>query len=47
MVALLVMAIWAVREVIKEDGRTPTDDMDAGTTSGSTPEEPKNSGAPK
>jgi len=47
MVALLVMAIWAVREVIKEDGRTPTDDTDAGTSSGSTPEETKSSGVSK
>ncbi len=41
------MAIWAVREVIKEDGRSPTDDTDTGTASGSTPEETKNSGASK
>jgi len=47
MVALLVMAIWAVREVIKEDGRTRTDDTDTGTASGSAPEETKNSGASK
>jgi hypothetical protein len=47
MIALLVMAIWAVREVIKEDGRSPTDDSDIGTTSGSAPEETKNSGASK
>jgi hypothetical protein len=44
MVALLGMAIWAVREVIKEDGRFPTDDD--GTAPGSAPEEPKTSDAP-
>ena len=44
MVALLVMAIWAVREVIKEDGRSTTNDTDNGTASGSAPET-KNSGA--
>jgi len=47
MVALLVMAIWAVREVIKEDGQSPTDDTDPGTVSGPAPEEPKNGGASK
>jgi hypothetical protein len=47
MVALLVMAIWAVREVIKEDGHSPTDDTDTGAASGSAPEETKNSGASK
>ena len=47
MVALLVMAIWAVREVIKEDGRSPTDDTNTGTASGSAPEETKNSSASK
>ena len=47
MVALLVMAIWAVREVIKEDGRGPTDDTDTGTAPGAAPEETKNSGASK
>ena len=47
MVVLLVMAIWAVREVIKEDGRARTDDPDTGTASGSAPEETKNSGASK
>ena len=47
MVALLVMAIWAVREVIKEDGRARTDDPDTGTESGSAPEETRSSGASK
>ena len=47
MVALLVMAIWAVREVIKEDAHPPTDDTDTGKVSGSAPEETKNSGASK
>ena len=45
MVALLAMAIWAVRDVIKEDGHTPTDDTDAGTVSGSASEETTNSSA--
>ena len=47
MVALLVMAIWAVREVIKEDGRAPTDDTDAGPASGSTPEQTRTGGESK
>jgi hypothetical protein len=47
MIALLVMAIWAVREVIKEDGRSSTDDTDAGAGPGSAEEETKNSGASK
>jgi len=47
MVALLIMAIWAVREVIKEDVRSSADDTDSGTASGSAPEETKNGGASK
>ena len=47
MVALLVMAIWAVREVIKEDARSPGDDTDAGAASGAAPDTTKNSGASK
>jgi hypothetical protein len=47
MVALLVMAIWAVREVIKEDGRDSTDDTETGTESGPAPVETKNGGASK
>ena len=47
MVALLVLAIWAVREVIKEDGRTPTDGTDNGPSTGSPPEEPKQSDSSK
>ena len=45
MVALLGMAIWAVREVIKEDARSPRDDTDTGTTSGVAPDTTKNSAA--
>ena len=45
MVALLAMAIWAVREVIKEDGSSSTNDTDNGAASRSAPEETKNSGA--
>jgi len=45
MIALLAMAIWAVREVIREDARTPTDDTDAGPAPTSAPEETKNGGA--
>ena len=46
MVALLAMAIWAVREVIKEDSRSsPTDDTDAGPVSGPPVGEAKNGGA--
>jgi uncharacterized BrkB/YihY/UPF0761 family membrane protein len=47
MVALLGMAIWAVREVIKEDTRSPRDDTDTGTASGVAPDTTKNSGASK
>jgi len=47
MLALLMMAIWAVREVIKEDGQSTTEDTDTGTAPGSAPEETKNSGASK
>ena len=47
MVALLVLSIWAVREVIKEDGRTPTDGTDNGPSTGSPPAEPKQSDLPK
>jgi hypothetical protein len=47
MIALLAMAIWAVREVIREDRRSPTDDADAGTAAGSGPDETKNGGGSK
>jgi len=47
MVALLAMAIWAVREVIKEDARSPRDDPDTGAASGSAPDTTKNGGASK
>jgi hypothetical protein len=47
MVGLLLMAIWAVREVIKEDGRAPTDDTETGTASGPAQEETKNDGTSK
>ena len=47
MVGLLVMAIWAVREVIKEDRHSSTDDTDTGTASGPAPEETKNDSASK
>jgi uncharacterized BrkB/YihY/UPF0761 family membrane protein len=47
MVVLLGMAIWAVREVIKEDARSPGDDTDTGATPGAAPDTTKNSGALK
>jgi len=46
MVALLVLSIWAVREVIKEDGRTPPDGTDNGPSTGTPPAEPKQSDSP-
>ena len=47
MVALLAMAIWAVREVIKEDSRSSTDDTETGPAADSAPEETGNSGVSK
>ena len=47
MAALLGMAIWAVREVIKEDALSPGDDSDAGAASDAAPETTKNSAAPE
>ncbi len=47
MVALLMMAIWAVREVIREDGRPSTDDTDSGTASDASTDETGKGSAPK
>ena len=45
--AVKLLTHLAVREVIKEDGRTPPDGTDNGPSTGTPPAEPKPSDSPK